>query len=322
MGFPRRTLSLMFLAPLLLVSQAWSDAHGPAFGYSTTVLGAGDSSIETTVMRRLGTVMIGPVVAYGLRENLQISLSGPFNVNKGYHPVERFEAAMPGVPSVEGMVAWRFYDKLSGIATRTESTFFVGFSGTTQHLLRDDGRPLEREPGLFGAAAVSRITRRYYLSAGAGYQYYGAWDSGKLDRESDSLLSSVVIGWRPPVFDRDYPKPDVRFFLETTGNWVGQAERDASEPPGGGGGQPQPHVVPASPEASTSTSQSGVIVLPNSGGNSIFSGPSVLVTLKSVGFQGGLQFALSDERNGIQPAERYRAVVGVSYYFLGGRGRR
>lgn len=319
MGVLRRSLRLMFLAPLILASQAFSDAHGPAFGYTTTVLGAGDSSVETTVMRRLGTVMIGPVIAYGFRQNLQVSLSAPFNVNQGYHPVGRFDAAMPGVPSAECMVAWRFRDKLSGVATRSESTVFVGVSGTTQHLLRDDGRPLEREPGLFGAAATSRITRRYYLSAGAGYQYYTASSSGKLDRESNSLLSALVIGWRPPAFDREYPKPDIRFFLETTGDWVGHAERDASQPAGGGGGTPQPHVVNGRRNAGTSTSQSNVNVLPNSGGNSIFSGPSGLFTYKNMGFQSGLQFALRDERNGIQPAERYRAVVGVSYYFLSGR---
>jgi hypothetical protein len=316
MGMLRRSLTFMFLAPLILASQAWSDAHGPAFGYTTTILGAGDASVETTVMRRLGTVMIGPVIAYGLRQNVQVSLSGPFNVNQGYHPVGRFDAAMPGIPSIEAMVAWRFLNKLSGVATRSESTIFVGVSGTTQHLLRDDGRSLEREPGLFGAAATSRITRRYYLSAGAGYQYYGGWSSGKLDREGNGLLSALVIGWRPPVFDREYPKPDLRFFVETSGDWVGQAERDASEP---AGGTPQPHVINARLNPSTSTSQSSVNVLPNSGGNSIYSGPSALVTYKSMGFQGGLQFALRDERNGIQPAERYRAVVGVSYYFLSGR---
>lgn len=317
----RRTLVLALLAPFILASQARSDAHGPAFGYTTTVLGAGDSSVETAVMRRLGTVMIGPEVAYGVRPNLQVSVSAPFNVNSGYHPVERFDAAMPGVPSWEGMVAWRFWDRLSGVATRTESTVFLGFSGTTQHVLRDDGRPLEREPGLFGAAAISRITRRYYLSAGTGYQYYGAWDSGKLDRESDSLLSTLAIGWRPPSFDRDYPKPDVRFFLETTGEWVGQAERDAAQPgESGGGGPPESHVVVVKADATTAAT--GVIVLPNSGGHSLYSGPSALITYKSMGFQGGLQFALIDDRNGIQPAERYRATVGVTYYFLGGTRKR
>jgi hypothetical protein len=313
----RRSLGLTLLALFILVPPLWGDAHGPAFGYTTTTLGAGDTSIETAVMRRLGTVMIGPVIAYGVRQNLQLSLSAPFNVNQGYHPVGRFDASMPGVPSVECMVAWRFSERLSGVATRTESTFFGGFSGTTQHLLRDDGRPLERAPGLFGAAATSRITRRYYLSAGAGYQYYGAWNSRNLDRESDSFLSDFVIGWRPPAFDRDYPKPDVRFFLETTGDWVGHAERDASQP--GGGGPPETHVVSARAEAAPSTSPSGVVVLPNSGSNSIYSGPSALVTYKSMGFQGGLQFALRDDRNGVQPAERYRAVVGVTYYFLSGR---
>jgi hypothetical protein len=34
-------------------------------------------------------------------------------------------------------------------------------------------------------------------------------------------------------------------------------------------------------------------------------------------FQTGILFALLDERNGTQPAQKFQAVVGVSYFFLG-----
>ena len=306
-------LHLLLLAVAFLALPAWGDAHGPAFGYSTTVLGAGDASVQTIVMRRLGTTMIGPQVSYGLKQNLQLTLSAPFHLNHGEHPVGRFDPTMPGVPAVEGLFAWRFYHKLTGVATRNESTLFGGFSATTQQLPRTDGRPLERAPGLYGAAAAARITRRYYVSAGAGYEYYGTWNSGNLDRQSSTFLSSLVVGWRPPAFDREYPKPDLRFFFETSGDWIGNASRDATPPPG----PPQPphsHVIPAA-----TTTPTGAAVLPNSGSNGIFSGPSGLFTYKSMGLQGGVQFAVRDQRNGVQPADRFRVVVGVSYFFLGGR---
>ena len=312
MNTSQRNSHLILLLLLLLALPAWGDAHGPAFGYTTTVLGAGDTSIEFLVMRRLGTVMVGPEVSYGLRQNLQFSVSAPFHLNHGEHPVGRFDPTMPGIPAVEGLFAWRFYHNLSGVATRTESTLYGGISATTQQLPRTDGRPLERAPGFYGAGALARITRRYYVSAGAGYEYYGAWNSGNLDRQSSTFLSSLVVGWRPPAFDREYPRPDLRFFLETSGDWIGNASRDATPAPGPPP-PPHSHVVRAA------ATQSNVIVLPNSGGNGIFSGPTSLFTYKSMGFQGGVQFALRDQRNGTQRADRYRVVVGVSYFFLGGR---
>jgi hypothetical protein len=310
----RRRARFVLLGLLFLARPLWGDAHGPAFGYSTSVLGVGDVGVEVAVMRRLGTNMLGPDVSYGLRQNLQLSISAPFHLNHGEHPVGRFDPLMPGVPALEGLVAWRFYHKLAGVATRNEATLFGGFSATTQQLPRTDGRPLEREPGYYGAAAAARITRRYYVSAGAGYEYYGAWNSGNLDRQSSTFLSSFVVGWRPPAFDRDYPKPDVRFFLETTGDWVGQASRDPTQDTGGP--PPPPHNHGYHPAA-----QSGgaAVVLPNSGGSGIFSGPSGLFTYKNMGFQGGMQFGLRDQRNGSQPAERFRVMIGVSYFFLGGK---
>ncbi len=310
-----RVLNFVFWVFCLSAAPLSADGHGPAFGYSTTVLGVGDSSIETSLMWRSGVAMIGPQVSYGWRENLQISISAPFHLNHGEHPVGLFSATMPGNPEVEGLLAWRFHHKLTGVGTRNESTFYIGGSATTQLLPRADGPPLQREPSIYAALATGHISRSYYLWAGAGYQHYGHWSSGELDHQSDSALASFVVGWRPSFLNHDYPKPDLRFFVETTADWIGRAWRDAADTAVAGAGG---HVHGA-PVLLPPPNSSGVIVLPDSGRTGVYSGPTFLGTYRNMAFQTGVQFALLDHRNGTQPAERLRAMVGVSYFFLGGR---
>lgn len=291
-----------------------ADGHGPAFGYSTATLPLGVMSVETALMWRSGVWMIGPRLTYGLNPNLQISVSAPFHLNHGEHPTGRFTAMMPGIPEVEMLVGWRFLHSSTGIGTRNEATLYAGGGATTQHLPRADGRPLQREPSIYVAAALGHVARSYDVWAGAGYQRYGQWDSGKLDRQSSSFLSSFVAGWRPSFLNKEYPKPDVRFFWETTGEVIGQAQRDPSVITGGGGGG-HSHAIPLAATPTTT----GAVVLPNSGGTGIFSGATFLVTYRSVAFQGGVLHALWTEPNGVQPTETVRAVVGVTYYFFGGK---
>lgn len=296
----------------------WGDGHGPAFGYSTTTLGVHDSSVETSVMWRLGSAMMGSKFSYGWKENLQFSVSTTFHLNPGEHPVGRFAATMPGNPEVEGLLAWRFVHKSTGIATRNECTLFVGASALTQQPLRADGPPLDRQPGLYGALAAGHISRTYSVWTGAGFQHYGAWNSHELDHQSDTFLTSLALGWRPPFLAHDYPKPDFRLFWETTGERIGHAWRSATEPvttppPGG-------HYQDWVAQQSTPDS-SGVVVLPNSGGEGVYSGPTFLCTYRSVAIQAGVLFRVWDQPNGTQPSDRFRAMVGFSYFFLGGRRR-
>jgi hypothetical protein len=106
----------------------------------------------------------------------------------------------------------------------------------------------------------------------------------------------------------------VRFFWETTGEWVGQARRTA-EPPG----TPVPpghHIAPSFP---VRPHDSDSVVLPNSGSVGIFSGPTFLYTYRDVAFQAGVMLPLWSQVNGTQPAQGVRAVIGVSYFFLKGR---
>ncbi len=303
-------LCIISLGPFRL----WADGHGPAFGYATSTLGAGNSSIETVSMYRSGVTMLGPRFSYGLNENLQLSVSAPFHLNHGEHPVGRFTGMMPGDPEAEALVAWRFHHAISGVGTRNESTLYLGVSSTTQTPVRTDGPPLSRQPGYYVAAATGHISRTYYAWAGGGYEAHGHFGTSE-DHQSNSLLSSVVLGWRPQFFFKDYPKPDVRVFWETTGEWVGQARRNAEPPgtpvpPGHGHSAPGTMILPHDSDS---------VVLPDSGSAGVFSGPSFLCTYRDVAFQAGVMVPLWGQVNGNQAAQGVRAVIGVSYFFLKGR---
>jgi hypothetical protein len=310
MSFPRRRATKRTLFVFSLSAAClWADGHGPAFGLATTVLGAGDASVETALMWRSGVAMISPILSYGVTGNLQLSVSGPFHLNHGEHPVGRFTGMTPGNPEVELLGAWRFHHALTGVGTRNESTLYFGTSVSTQLPPRTDGSPLRRAPGFYMGAATGHISRRYYVWAGAGYETYASLQG--IDHQGNSLLGSFVFGWRPPFWDKDYPKPDLRFFWESTGERNGSAWRSAAAPAGAGHhGTPTPLPSPDS---------NGIIVLPDSGGKGVYSGPTFLCTYRNLAFQAGALFAVWREPNGIQSAERFRAVVGVSYFFLGGR---
>jgi hypothetical protein len=306
---------ILFLCVFVLTTlPVLADGHGPAFGFSTATLGTGDSSVETGLMWRAGVAMISPRVSYGIKPNFQLSVSSPVHLNHGEHPVGRFSGLIPGDPAIEVLGAWRFHHALTGVGTRNESTLYLGMSGTTQTLPLAGSRPLSREPGYYVGAATGHISRRYYAWAGAGYEHHGRWSTGDADHQSDTLFASVAVGWRPAYFDKDYPKPDLRFFWETTGEQVGRARIDTTAPITGpidthNHGDPTPLPPPNS---------AGIIVLPNSGRTAVYSGPSFLWTHRGVAFQTGVLYKAWSHVDGSQPAERFRVMFGVSYFFQGG----
>jgi hypothetical protein len=83
----------------------------------------------------------------------------------------------------------------------------------------------------------------------------------------------------------------------------------------GGGG----HGGHAGGVLDTPADANDYVVLPNSGGRGIFSGPTCLVTFRDIGIQGGVIFPVWSQVNGTQPSEGLRAYIGISYFFLKGR---
>jgi hypothetical protein len=251
---------------------------------------------------------------YGIRSNLQFTFSSPFDVTHGEHPTGRFSAMMSGTPEAEALLGWRFYHATPSVSTRNEATLYVGGSATTQQIPRIDSPPLERQPALYTALAAGRVARSYDIWAGVGYQRYANWNSTELDHQSNTLLATFAVGWRPSFLNGAYPKPDVRLFWESTGEVVGLARVDITSTGAGSGGGVHSHAIIALPLL-----QTGVNQLPDSGGRAVFTGPSFLCTYKSIAFQGGVLFAAFDQPNGNLPHEKVRAAVGISYYILGHR---
>jgi len=82
----------------------------------------------------------------------------------------------------------------------------------------------------------------------------------------------------------DYPKPDLRFFVEAVGEATGAARHAGS-------------------------------IRPDTGGHVVMVGPTALLLYKAYGIEGGVQFPVYQRTNGAQARERFRFALNVSCFF-------
>lgn len=265
-----------------LVAQA--DGHGPAFGLATPTLARGQWSSDTMAMQvdsDMGSSSeFRQLLGYGVTEDLQVNLSFPLGQSgeEGMLTGSRGGGSMMGAAdTVEASLQWRFHRNASAIGIRHESALFFGISEPT------DDAPGGLEPGTgFTLAAVTGYaSRTTYWWLGAGAQTYASRDNARL---GDRYYASAVFGWRPPLFQHDYPKPDWRLFVESV---YEKSER---------------HRV------------SGQL-MPDSGGEKLLAGPSVLGLYGHWGIEGGIMWPISQSLNGSQSEECYRAKVVFTYWF-------
>ncbi len=101
---------------------------------------------------------------------------------------------------------------------------------------------------------------------------------------------SLVYGYRPAAWRLEYPKPDLRVFVEAVGDRTSPAMHDGRSMPGSGG-----HVV--------------------------LVGPTLLLLYKAYGLGGGVMFPVYQRTNGMQSGERLRFGVNFSYFFWPGKGK-
>jgi hypothetical protein len=135
-------------------------------------------------------------------------------------------------------------------------------------------------PSMHVAGSTGYASRSHYLWAGGGFHRHAARQG---DRMGDVAFLSFVYGYRPPVLRLDYPKPDLRFFVEVVGE---HTERGTHH---------------------------GFDVL-SSGGRAVLIGPTTLLLYKAYGLQGGILFPVY-ERAGFAPPERFRANINFTYFF-------
>jgi len=177
---------------------------------------------------------------------------------------------------VEALVGWRFQRKDVGEGGRFESTVYAGATVPTE----SSQAGLRTAPSTYVSVATGYASRAHYFWTAASYQRRGD-DRG--DRLGNVKSLSLVYGYRPPFLRVDYPKPDLRFFVEAVG------------------------------ETSSAPERSGVRL----GGvtRNVFVGPTTLFLYKQYGISGGVLFPAYQRLPEGASEERVRFTVNLSYFF-------
>ena len=262
-----------------------ASGHGPVFGGATPTLGKGGWSFDQAWMGMRDQTgdhdqMLRSMLGRGITENLQVTISLPIALSSSRGmPMGRMTAMMSNRREMEGIVGWRFHRRDVGEGGRFESTAYVG--GAVP--LQSQRAGMRTAPSLYAAVATGYASRSHYFWVGGSYQR-SMEDAG--DRLGDVKSYSVVYGYRPKALRLDYPKPDLRFFVETVGELTGKPRHGAQ-------------------------------TMPDMGGHVILTGPTTLLLYKAYGISGGVLFPIYQKTNGNQPRERYRFAVNASYFFWG-----
>jgi len=277
-----RTLTVL-LAVVLLPASVLASGHGPLFGGATPTLGKGGWQFDQAWMGRLseGTdtdeQMLRSMISFGITEDLQISASLPITLESSvFMPLGRMMALMSNDTEFESIASWRFHRRATATG-RFESTVIGGVMLPLKKYAPDG---MLTAPSLNVSAASGYASRAHYFWASGGYLHRMS-DEGQ--RRGDVTYYSVVYGYRPKKLRLEYPKPDLRFFVEAVGEHTGMARHFGFD-------------------------------LLYTGGTAVYVGPTALLLYKAYAVQGGMMFPVYQRSNG-QPEERFRFGVNVSYFF-------
>ena len=268
---------------LASIVPASASGHGPVFGAATPTLGKGGWSFDQAWMGHVmdGTSDTGSLlrsmISVGITEKLQISASLPVPIGSPGMPAGRMTAMMSGNPDLEALVGWRFQTRPIGEGARLESTVFVG------GLAPLDSRRAGIRTSAAGLVSLASgyASRSHYFWAGATHLRH-ARNQG--DRLPAVTSLSVVYGYRPPAWRKDYPRPDLRFFIEATGDITGRAAQDGREMAG-------------------------------TGGRAALVGPTMLLLYKAYAISGGALFPVYERHRSAHAGERFRFGLNFTYFF-------
>lgn len=277
-------ITVISVAMLLAISRtALGSGHGPAFSLATPTLGEGQWSSDTMGMALTNeddtAFMTREVLGYGVTEDFQLNLSFPLSpvINKLKDPPRtRLNAMMGGFTDVELGLMWRFQREAPRVGTRYESTLFL--SG---------GIPADDEIGGVGAGPLLNIAAVTGYASRDWYWWFGGGYEHRFERGGDQLgglpYLTAAVAYRPPIFQQDYPKPDWRIFLEGIAEFPQRDEINGHDDP-------------------------------DSGGERILIGPSILGLTGRWGFEAGILFPVYQDLNGDQDEERWRANVTITFW--------
>ena len=287
-----RTSSSVVVFAIALVftygsAAVFASGHGPLFGAATPTLVKGAWQFDQAWMGQsakgpdAGGQILRSMISAGLTPRIQLSVSAPIPLSTpDAVPSGRMMSMMSFNRDVEVLGGWRFHVRPVGEGARFESTVFAG--ATLPLTSRAGG--LATAPAAYAALTTGYASRTHYFWAGGSYLHPGTRDGDRVGRVA---TASVVYGYRPAAWRRPYPKPDLRWFVESVFDSTTQARR-AGEP------------------------------MPDTGGRVALVGPSLLLLYKAYGVEGGILFPVYQRMNGAQPDERFRFGVNFTYFFWPG----
>jgi hypothetical protein len=240
--------------------------------------------------------LLRTMISVGITEDLQVSASLPIPLTSTSHmPTGRMMATMSGHRDLEGTVAWRFQRRSTSVGSRLESTAYFGVTLPLQNQVAG----MYTTPSVWTGMASGYASRGHYLWLSGAYQRY---TGGNVDRLGDVGSLAVAYGYRPKFLRLDYPKPDLRFFVEAVAEHTRRATHGTSAPSDDHHGGPDvPRTNPPHPGLG--------------GGDVFLVGPTVLLLYKAYGFEGGVLFPVSQTVKTGQPEDRFRIGVNITYFF-------
>jgi len=278
-----RVAAAVLLAGWMLPSAAAASGHGPVFGAATPTLGKGGWSFDQAWMGARvrdaeNEQVLRTMLGFGITKDVQISMSLPVELGRSDSlPMGRMMATMSSRREAEVLAGWRVHTRPVADTARFETTVYLGATAPLQR--RTDGA--SSDPAVSGTIASGYASRVHYFWLGGSYhRTLGGAD----DRTPDVKTYSVVYGYRPAPLRLDYPKPDLRFFVETIGELAGPR-----------------HSVHASAARSSS--------------HTLMAGPTALLLYKAYGLSGGVLLPVYQRIGREQSKERLRFAINVSYFF-------
>jgi hypothetical protein len=283
---PLASAALALIACAGLGSPAKCQGHGPVFGLSTPTLRKGGWTLDVGFMGQVigehEMAMFRPMVSYGITEDVQLSASFPLPIytSQGMTPA-RVATRMPASPDVELTLGWRFRKRELGVGSRVESTTYLTLAYPTDATRMG----LQTSPGVAAALTTGYASRTVYAWVGGMYRRYVTPVGPTADHPGDLAMYSLVLGYRPPAFQHDYPHADWRIFVEAVGE---VASRDVA----------------------------GGIRRPASGGHRLFVGPTLLGLYGAWGMSGGPLFPVYQQLNGEQPRDKVRLALDLIFWWF------
>lgn len=281
----RIILTCKYFAVIILIlippELIYSSGHGPVYALATPTLGRGEVSFDAAFMTLRqedgSSPMLKYLWGYGITERVQFAISTHSPIDSAPQPARtRGSSMMQGNGDIEGFIYWRFYSNAFDIGKRFDITTYL--SGTIP--TEDTRGGVKVGNSLHAALVAGYASRTLYFWLGGGYQYYFEKNN---DRLGELPYMTAAFGYRPPLFKRDYPRPDWRIFIESKAEFPG---RNIS------GGDPEM----------------------NTGGTKYLVGPTVLGLYGAWGISGGFLFPLYQDLNGAQPEENFRFMVNLTYW--------